>query len=192
MEYLLWAQMTLLEEAIQYTQGNEGGFSNHPKDKGGPTNMGVTLKTLREASAKILGHDFDKDNDGDVDIDDLKLLDAKDIGVIVTKLGYWNTYFERLPRAIAIKAFDQCYLCGIRSGVKLLQRACNRAWDQGRLVEDGSMGPKTLFAASSLPTDLLMICIIQVLKEHFRKIVEHDPEQAVFLNGWNRRAERRP
>lgn len=42
----------------------EGGIVNDPDDPGGPTNYGVTLKTL-----KRLGHDLNQD--GRVDIADL-------------------------------------------------------------------------------------------------------------------------
>ena len=47
----------------------EGGFVNDPDDPGGPTNYGVTMKTLRR-----LGHDFNQD--GRVDISDLKQLSS--------------------------------------------------------------------------------------------------------------------
>ena len=47
----------------------EGGIVNDPDDPGGPTNYGVTLKTL-----KRLGHDLNQD--GRVDIADLKQLSA--------------------------------------------------------------------------------------------------------------------
>ena len=47
----------------------EGGFVNDPDDPGGPTNYGVTLKTLKQ-----LGHDLNQD--GRVDIADLKQLSA--------------------------------------------------------------------------------------------------------------------
>ena len=42
----------------------EGGFADHPNDKGGPTNMGVTIGTWKSQG-------YDKDGDGDIDVDDL-------------------------------------------------------------------------------------------------------------------------
>ena len=45
----------------------EGGFVNDPDDLGGATNMGVTIGTWKSCG-------YDKDGDGDIDVDDLHLL----------------------------------------------------------------------------------------------------------------------
>ncbi|MEI6901359.1 MAG: glycosyl hydrolase 108 family protein, partial [Bacteroidota bacterium] len=67
-------------EILQY----EGGFVNDPLDKGGATNMGVTIATWQKVG-------YDKDGDGDIDIDDIRLLSKED-AIIVLKLNYWNRW----------------------------------------------------------------------------------------------------
>lgn len=37
------------EKAIAFTLRWEGGYTNHPADKGGPTNRGITQATLNHA-----------------------------------------------------------------------------------------------------------------------------------------------
>ena len=44
----------------------EGGFVNDPTDHGGATNMGVTIATWKQVG-------YDKDGDGDIDVDDIRL-----------------------------------------------------------------------------------------------------------------------
>ncbi|MST78798.1 hypothetical protein FYJ72_14340 [Prevotella copri] len=57
----------------------EGGFSNHPQDRGGATNKGVTLSTYRMVYGK------------DKTVDDLKNLTESQWNYIFKKL-YWDKW----------------------------------------------------------------------------------------------------
>ena len=61
----------------------EGGFVKDKLDKGGATNMGITLATWKQTG-------FDKDGDGDIDEQDIKLLNSSDFKVILKK--YWDKW----------------------------------------------------------------------------------------------------
>ena len=62
----------------------EGGWSDHKNDRGGKTNMGITLSTWRSCG-------YDKDGDGDIDADDLRLITPEDVFNIFKKY-YWDRY----------------------------------------------------------------------------------------------------
>lgn len=68
----------------------EGGFVNDVADAGGATNRGVTLSTWRSMG-------YDKDGDGDIDAQDIRLLSAEDAKMVL-KVAYWDRW-----RADAIK-----------------------------------------------------------------------------------------
>ena len=92
----------------------EGGFVNDPDDPGGPTNYGVTLKTL-----KRLGPDLNKD--GRVDIADLKQLIATQAVQIFVQDYFYKPQIDQLPHMLHAPVFDMYANAGSHA-VKVLQR----------------------------------------------------------------------
>jgi len=70
---------------IPFLQKWEGGFSNHPADRGGATNLGVTLKTWQRVG-------IDKNKDGTVNVADLRLIDSHDLVERVLRPHFWNRW----------------------------------------------------------------------------------------------------
>jgi len=118
----------------------EGGFVADPVDKGGATNMGITIGTW-----KLLG--YDKNGDGKIDKADMKLLSKQDFSLILRK--YWDKWKadEILNQSVANILVDWYWASG-KWGVAIPQRIMG-------LVEDGVVGPKTLAVVNSKDPETL-------------------------------------
>lgn len=159
----------------------EGGFSNHIADKGGVTNLGITLKTLIEFDKTYDYGDFDKD--GDVDIEDIKLLDTIEEAAPIYQKFFWNVIKgDQLPNAVDYIIFDSAVNHGPRNAGKMLQRAINRQHDT--LVVDGVIGAFTIEKCAEKVQETLIIDIIRERDIFYRKIVAQDASQEVFMKGW--------
>jgi len=183
--------MTYLQDCINYTRVNEGGVSNNPHDRGGLTNLGITLDTLREASAKVHGHSFDKNHDGKIDGVDLLSLNDDDVLWIVKECGFWSPLLDRLPKGVAIKTFDLRFNCGITSGTKLLQKAIDRVLADA-VVVDGVIGTETVAMANKIDQYVLYRVLVDTAIKHYVAIAKYDASQIGNLNGWINRAKRVP
>lgn len=152
----------------------EGGFVNDPVDKGGATNMGVTIGTWRSVG-------YDKDGDGDIDVDDLHLLDKEDVIERVLRPHYWNRWRadEILNQSVANILVDWVWASGTH-GIKRPQRILG-------VTADGIVGPKTLAAVNSMDPMELHFRIKNDRIKFIDEICQRDPSQERFRKGWMNR-----
>jgi len=151
----------------------EGGCSNDPMDKGGATNMGVTISTWKQVG-------YDKDGDKDIDVDDLCLLTRED-ATMVLRLFYWNRWWadELLSQSIAEILVDWLW-CSGKWGIVIPQRILG-------LDEDGIVGRYTLAAVNTSDPKILHKRLFDQRLAFIRRIIQRDPSQKRFERGWIRR-----
>lgn len=149
----------------------EGGYVDNPADNGGPTNMGVTLK-------EWISNGYDKDNDGDIDVEDLKLLTPPDAAKIA-KPFYWDKVQGDKIKSQSVAEFlaDWAYISGVKAAVKRLQRLMG-------LEDDGKLGPLSLKSINQADSESLFNLLKAAREAFFRAIVKSNPSQKVFLKGW--------
>lgn len=158
----------------------EGGFNNIPGDKGGATNCGISLKFLRDTGDYDLG---DVDGDGDIDIQDIRLMNHKTAGRIYKKY-FWDYFpMAEIPAQVAYVVFDVAVNSGQRTAAKLLQKALG-------IAADGVIGPKTIHALRCVDSSFnLADKMCQLRKTQYVSYVQHDASLQQFLDGWLNRVD---
>ena len=162
------------DSALHYVLENEGGYSNNPADKGGPTNWGITQADLsaylgRKASA-----------------DDVKAM-TRDVAAAIYKANYWLPLVcNKCPsEALATMIFDQGGVRGVGSAQKLLKAivgipdnvSYSTAWD---ILNSRKVGTPDIYKRIALAFAK------QSLAPYIR-ICTANPSQLVFLSGWSTR-----
>lgn len=151
----------------------EGGFVDHPNDKGGATNKGITIGTYTYYR-RLKGLPAPA-------IEDLKNITSSEWMDILRTL-YWNRWKadEINNQSIANLLVDWYWGSGVY-GIKYPQRVLG-------VTTDGIVGVKTLAAINDYPDQKeLFQKLWNRRKKHFEDIVKRDPSQKVFLNGWMNR-----
>lgn len=179
--------MSDFNKAIKLILKHEGGYVNHPSDPGGATNYGISLRFLKDHVE--LG---DFDNDGDVDIEDIKNMTLEN-AIEVYRVCWWDKFrYDRInDQTIATKVFDFSVNMGGKRAHILLQRALNRAFGL-KLTEDGIIGPATLGIINQFgetgQEQALLDAYSDVAWEFYQAIMNKNPNLRAFSRGWRNRA----
>lgn len=173
----------------------EGGLNVSPSDRGGITNFGVSLRFLRRF--------WDNDPDGYVAVlgtdgppteEQVRTLDKRRAKSVFQYAFWIPLKCDYMSMDIAREVSDFAYNAGTVLAAKTLQRSLNnipRAACLRRLTTDGIIGERTLARIETvlLLGDDQLLAEFQKRREHFyRRIVERDPTQSIWLRGWLRRA----
>lgn len=170
--------MPSVKDMIDNILRREGGYVNHPADRGGPTKYGITLNTL----ASYLGRS--------VSAGDVEALDENTARQIYEHNYFYGPKIDQLPELIQPFIFDCAVNHGARRAIKFVQKVCNQEGYQPPLDEDGIMGTKTVATARTAASELgdaFLKALLAERRRFYQAIVEQDPSQQVFLAGWMNR-----
>ncbi len=173
--------MTTIDQIIDTILQHEGGYTNHPADRGGPTKYGITQGTLEA---------FRQRHTTEQHVKDLTENEARDI---YKKMYYNNPKIYQLPEFIQPLITDMAVNHGPRRAIKILQSTLKDDFFTSPGKIDGIIGPKTLQTVYEVTKRFSKESIIDALVDKrigfYHAIINRDPSQRVFENGWITRAE---
>jgi hypothetical protein len=151
-------------EALQKVLAHEGGFSDHPLDPGGMTNLGVTRRVWEEWT----GHP-------------VTARQMVDLTPAVVAPMYRRKYWDKvcgddLPSGVDMVVFDAAVNSGPGRAAKWLQACVG-------VEVDGDIGPKTLAAVKAFDA-------IQLIDDYGRRRLSFLldlPTWETFGKGWSAR-----
>lgn len=158
------------KEALARVLAHEGGYVNHPKDPGGPTNKGVTQRVYDAyRRGKGLG------------AQSVQQISMKEVADIYDR-QYWDAVKgDDLPAGIDYVLFDGAVNSGPKQSIIWLQRSLGPAY-KGRV--DGTMGLTTVAAVKSV-NDL--DALVDRICDQRLNFMRHLSTWPVFGRGWSAR-----
>jgi lysozyme family protein len=171
-----------VDQLIDEVIAREGGYVNHPADRGGATNWGVTEAVARQngftgAMQKL----------------------SRSAAVEIYRNLYWlrprfDDVAKVMPR-LAAELFDTGINMGTGTAALFLQRALNalnqRGTDYPDLTLDRNIGGATLSALSAFQkkrgkdAESVLVKAVEALQgSHYLRLAEATPSQEAFVYGW--------
>ena len=172
-----------VDQMIDAVIDREGGYVDHPADKGGPTCFGIT-----EAVARANGYAGSMDK-----------LPRSDAVALYRRLYWSRPRFDEVAsrsRRLAAELFDTGVNMGPAVAVTFLQRALtalNRnGSDFADLTPDGRIGAATLGALDAFldkrglsnGETVLLLALEALQGERYLRLAERRPANEAFLYGW--------
>jgi len=152
----------------------EGGYSDHPADKGGATKYGITMKTL----SAYLKYTCKKE--------DIKALTKMKASEIYKRLFFYEPGINKLPTELQPIILDMAVNHGSARAVKFLQNAI--AYYTPSIIIDGKIGPQTIEESKDIlhkfgeKEFINRLCDIR--EDFYKMIVAGDETQKEFISGW--------
>lgn len=151
----------------------EGGakYTNSKIDRGGATKYGITIATWR-----TVGHD--KNGDGKIDENDVKLITEEDFTKVLKK-NFWDKWKadQIKNQKVAEILVDWLWASGKWGIIKPQQLLGVKA--------DGIVGKQTLAAVNGYPNQRqLFDAIKNARKAYIDKVIKNDPRQIAHKVGW--------
>lgn len=153
---------------MNFVMREEGGYSNHPADNGGPTNYGITHRTLADWRGVP-----------SVTAEQVRAMSHEEARAIL-RARYWNAVRgDDLPPGVDLAVFDWAVNAGPARAMRGLQRLAG-------VSADGAIGPVTLAAVRGRDPRSLALALCDTRLAHLRGL----DDWRVFGKGWAARVER--
>ena len=172
--------MADFKKSLVKTLAYEGGYCNVAGDHGGETYEGISRNNFpkwsgwkiidRYKTSPLSSQQMTKVLSGSLELDDL--VEA------FYRANFWNPIMGDaiMNQLVADNIFDFAVNSGVSRSVKYAQRIVGT-------VEDGIMGAKTIKAINQNIEGFVTKYKAERLA-FFNRIVQNDPTQSKFLNGW--------
>ena len=161
------------DESLAFALRWEGGYVNHPHDRGGATNKGVTQRTYDEWRTRK-GYDTRS----------VRGLDDGEARQIYHE-QYWKpTRCAALDAPMDLILFDSAIQHGAGRAIRWLQELVG-------VPVDGHFGPRTMAACDDYEanhgTIALAAAFLSRREQFYADIIDNNPSQKAFERGWANR-----
>lgn len=148
-------------QSFRLMLASEGGFSNHPSDPGGMTNLGVTKATWEN----WVGRESDEA--------EMRGLTPEKVEPLYKKKYFDAVRGDELPMGLDYLMFDFAVNAGAGRAIKTLQTAVG-------VTPDGGFGPITMAAVQAVDPVELIEQFSQAKEDFYRSLTTF----ATFGKGW--------
>lgn len=158
---------TNFDASLAFTLGEEGGWSDNPRDPGRATMKGVTFATF------LCWYPG-------ASVDDLRAITDDQVKTIYRR-GYWlPVHGDNLPSGVDLSVFDFGVNAGPDRSIRELQHALG-------VASDGVLGPISMAALTKASPSEVIAKLAGMQKSYYMSLPEFDE----FGDGWLARTERR-
>lgn len=154
------------DDALKFVLEQEGGYSNHPADKGGATNKGIIQSEYNRYR-----------RDKNLSIRSVKDIEDKEVKEIY-ETQYWDKIRAQYIKApLGLVLFDTAVNFGVGGCIRRLQKALN-------LPVTGTWEQNISDVIHTCDAGKVALDICKLRMEWRNYVSQKDPSQKAFLKGW--------